>query len=62
MTHDRSQHTKLKANGSINKHPDILMVIFGVDFSKIFAITCLIQIRMLLTLTTHKCWKIYHLM
>ena len=59
--------TKLNPDGSINKYKARLVVkgyaqVFGVDFSETFApVARLDTIRMLLALTAHKRWKVYHL-
>nr|KYP64079.1 Retrovirus-related Pol polyprotein from transposon TNT 1-94 [Cajanus cajan] len=59
--------TKLNADGSINKHKARLVVkgyaqVPGVDFSETFApVAHLDTIRLLLALTAHKGWRVYHL-
>ncbi|PNX61228.1 putative LRR receptor-like protein kinase, partial [Trifolium pratense] len=59
--------TKLNADGSINKHKARLVVkgyaqIFGVDFFDTFApVARQDTIRMLLSISAQKGWKIYHL-
>jgi len=59
--------TKLNADGSVNKYKARLVVkgyaqVFGVDFSETFApVSRLDTIRMLLALSVHKGWKVYHL-
>ena len=57
--------TKLNVDGSINKHKARLIVkgyaqVFGVDYSETFApVVRLDIIRLLLTVTMQKNWKVY---
>ena len=59
--------TKLKFDGSVNKHKARLVVkgyaqVWGVDFSETFApVARLDTIRLVLALSAQKGWKLYHL-